>query len=76
MYQCFVDSAKVYGRVFEMGMMVKLFMKTNPFSALGLAPVGLGLFLHGRMPLKPTRIKGMKELKAILNKAKTLGGAK
>jgi len=76
MYQCFVDSAKGNGRVYELGMMIKLFLKTNPFSAFKLAPVGLGLFLHGRMPLKPTRIKGIKELKVILDKAKKLGGAK
>ena len=76
MYQCFVDSAKGNGRVYELGMMIKLFLKTNPFAALKMAPVGLGLFLHGRMPLKPTRIKGKKELKAILNKAKKLGGGK
>jgi heterodisulfide reductase subunit C len=76
MYKCFVDSAKSNGRVYELGMMIKLFLKTNPFSALKLAPVGLGLFLHKRLPLKPSRIKGMGELKAILDKAKALGGAK
>jgi len=76
MYQCFVDSAKSNGRVYELGMMLKLFLKTNPFAALKLAPVGLGMFLHGRLPLKPSRIKEIGELKAILNKAKALGGAK
>lgn len=76
MYQCFVDSARSNGRVYELGMMIKLFLKTNPFSALKLAPVGLGLLLHKRLPLTPSRIKGMSELKAILKKARELGGAK
>jgi len=76
MYQCFVDSAKGNGRVYELGMMIKLFLKTNPFAAIKLAPVGLGLFLHRRLPLKPSRIKGTGELKAILDKARALGGAK
>jgi len=76
MYQCFVDSARSNGRVYELGMMIKLFLKTNPFSALKLAPVGMGLFFHKRLPLKPSRIKGMSDLKAILNKARELGGAK
>jgi heterodisulfide reductase subunit C len=76
MYQCFVDSAKGNGRVYELGMMLKLFLRTNPFAALKLAPVGLGLFLHKRMPLRPSRIKGRGELKAILDKARALGGAK
>jgi heterodisulfide reductase subunit C len=76
MYQCFVDSARGNGRVYELGMMVKLFLKTNPFAALKLAPVGLGLLLHKRLPMRPSRIKGIAELKAILNKARELGGAK
>ncbi len=76
MYRCFVDSAKSNGRVYEMGMMLKLFLKTNPFAALKMAPIGLGMFLHKRLPLKPNRIKGIGELKAILDKAKALGGAK
>jgi heterodisulfide reductase subunit C len=76
LYRCFVDSARSNGRVYELGMMIKLFLKTNPFSALKLAPVGLGLFLHKRLPLKPSRIKGMGELKAIMDKAEELGGAK
>lgn len=76
MYQCFVDSAKGNGRVYELGMMLKLFLKTNPFAALKMAPVGLGLLLHRRLPLRPSRIKGMGELKAILDKARALGGAK
>jgi len=76
MYQCFVDSAKGNGRVYELGMMLKLFLKTNPFAALKLAPVALGLLLHRRLPLKPSQIKGIGELKAILDKAKALGGAK
>lgn len=76
MYKCFVDSAKGNGRVYELGMMLKFFLRTNPFAALKMAPVGLGLFLHKRLPLKPSRIKGRGELKAILDKARALGGAK
>ena len=76
MYECFVDSAKGNGRVYELGIMLKLFLKTNPFAALKLAPMGLGMLLHRRMPLTPSRIKGIAELKAIMDKAKALGGAK
>ena len=76
MYKCFVDSAKSNGRVYELGIMLKLSLKTNPFSAVKLLPVGLGLLLHRRLPLKPSRIKGIGELKAILDKAKAVGGAK
>ena len=75
MYKCFVDSAKGNGRVYELGMMLKFFLRTNPFAALKLAPVGLGLLLHKRLPLKPSRIKRGRELKAILDKARALGDA-
>ena len=76
MYQCFVDSARSHGRVYELGMMMKLFLKTNPFAALKMTPVGMGLFSHKRLPMRPPRIKGMSGLKAILKKARELGGAK
>ena len=51
-------------------------MKTNPLAMLKMTTIGLGLFLHGRMPLKAPGIKAKKELKAILDKARALGGAK
>lgn len=79
MYKCFVDSTKDNGRVFEMGVMLKLFTRINPFTALNMvkmAPVGLGLLLHQRLPFKPSRIKRIGELKAILDKARELGGGK
>jgi heterodisulfide reductase subunit C len=79
MYKCFVESAKGNGRVYELGVMLKLFTRTNPFTALNMVkmlPVGLGLILHKRLPFRPHRIKGIGELKAILDKAKALGGAK
>lgn len=76
MYKTFVDSAKSNGRVYEVGMMLKLFLKTNPFAALKMAPVGLSLLLHKRLPLRPSRIKAREQLKAILDKAGALGGAK
>ena len=79
MYRCFVESAKGNGRVYELGVMLKLFTRINPFTALNMVkmlPVGLGLILHKRLPLKPSRIKGISELKAILDKARELGGVK
>jgi hypothetical protein len=40
-----------------------------------MAGMGMGMLRRGRMDLIPTRIKGLDQLKAILGKAKTLGGA-
>jgi hypothetical protein len=37
-----------------------------------MAPMGLGMLRKGRMSLAPKPIKGINELKAILNRAKEL----
>jgi hypothetical protein len=40
-----------------------------------MASMGMGMLIKGRMDLIPTRIKSLKQLKAILAKAKQIGGA-
>ena len=76
MYRAFVDSIKSNGRVHEVGMMMKFYLKTNPLAALKMLPVGLKLLSHGRMPLKGRKIKGTRQLKTIMEKAEALGGAR
>ncbi len=68
LYRTFVDSIRANGRVHEFGMMVKYYLLTNPLAALKLWRVGLQLFLHGRLSLLPTRIKGKEDLDRILRK--------
>ncbi len=96
MYRTFVDSIRSNGRVHEFGFMVRYYIRAmrfylpssakplNPlrvFELFGMFPVALGLYSHGRLALRPSRIKGMKELKAIIEKAEAiekaqaLGGA-
>ena len=67
-YRSFVNSIKSSGRVYEFGMMFEFYLKTGLLSAMKLLPLSLGLFRHGRMPLKPRRVKGREELKQILRK--------
>ncbi len=74
MYAAFVNSIKNNGRVHEVGMMMDYYLKTNPFAALKVAPVGLKLLTHGRMAMKASRIKGTGQIKAMIKKAQTLGG--
>lgn len=77
------------GRVHELGFMVMFYRRkffslltTNPLSAVkmvtlvGMAPRGIGLFSHGRLGLRGAKIKGNKELQAIIKKAEELGGAR
>jgi heterodisulfide reductase subunit C len=68
LYRSFVDSIEANGRVHELGMMVKYYMGAGPLAALRLWKVGLQLFLHRRLPARPTRIRGRADLASILRK--------
>jgi len=82
MYRAFIDSIKSYGRVHEVGMMTKYYLsavltlKVNPFSLVKMLPLALNLLSHGRIALRPTRIKGAQQVKTIVERAKALGGVK
>jgi len=90
MYQAFVDNVKDNGRVHELSFMLRYYLRdaksylptrTSPlkpftaFKLLGMMPIGWGLLLRGRMPLKARKIRGSKDLKAIVEKAESMGGA-
>ena len=82
MYRAFIDSIRSNGRVHELGMMMKFYLSTlstgkmNPLATIKMLPLALKLLLHGRMSIKPTKIKGSKQLKTIVEKAQALGGAR
>jgi heterodisulfide reductase subunit C len=73
-YRSFVDSINGHGRVFELGMMLRYYLLTNPLASMKLWKVGLQLFLHKRMPLRPAHIKDKGDLAKILRKFKEVGG--
>ena len=72
MYKAFVDSIKNNGRVYELGFMLKFYLKTNPFALFGLMDVGIDLFLCGRLAIAPRKAKGGEKVKAILERAQSL----
>ena len=89
MYRAFVNSIKSNGRIFELGMMTQFYLSTlltksyllavltgkaNPLATIKMLPLALKLFTHGRMSIKPRKIKGTDQLKTIVEKARTLGG--
>jgi heterodisulfide reductase subunit C len=80
MQRTLVNVLKGQGRVHELGVMGRFFLRTNPLAALKMAPVGLRLFLRGRLPLRAEKIKGTDQLKAIVKEAQKeaqmMGGAK
>ncbi len=75
MYRSFVNSIKANGRVHEFGMIAMFYLRTSLLAGMRLLPVALSLLRHGRLPLKPHRVKGRKELRQILQKFAEVRGA-
>lgn len=74
--ETFIDLVENYGRSFELGLATRYHLRHHPLNAVRMATtIGMGLLRKDRMDLTPKRIKGIKQLKAILSKAKELGGA-
>ena len=81
LYKIFIANIESNGRICEVLMMLKFYFSTiftgkmNPLTAIKMLPVALKLLSHGRMPLKPEKIKGREQLKAMLERARALEGA-
>lgn len=70
--QTFVGMVETFGRSFELGLATRHYLKHFPLRLPGLGSMGWGLLRTRRMSMVPKRIKRMEQLKAILDKAKTL----
>jgi len=70
--QAFISNVYKYGRNFEMGLAVKYFLKAAPQKLLASAGFGLAMVRKGRISIKPTSIKKVKELRAIIDRANQL----
>jgi heterodisulfide reductase subunit C len=71
----FITWVENFGRSFELGLAGMHMVRHNPFGVFKIAGMGVGMVTKGRMAFTPTRIKGLDQLKAILNKAKELEAA-
>lgn len=76
MYRSFSDFVYSIGSVPEMGFMTWFYILSNPLRAVRMMPLALSLFRHGRLSVKARRLKpdAERQLKAILDKAESLGG--
>lgn len=70
-YRAFVGIVERDGRIFEPELMTRYMLKTNPVQLLKQSRLGLKLLRHRRFPLRRHRIRGMKDLKKIIEQAKT-----
>lgn len=65
--KAFFGRVESHGRNSESRVLIELALRTNPFSLLKMAPIGLKLMRTGRMVLGQDRIKDPAQLKAILD---------
>lgn len=70
--ETFVDMVEKYGRSYEFGLATRHYLKHAPLRLVGMSMMGLGMLTKGRMSMIPHRIKGMTQLKSILEKAKEM----
>ncbi|HEY3356994.1 MAG TPA: 4Fe-4S dicluster domain-containing protein [Polyangia bacterium] len=64
------------GRNNESSLLMRFYMKVNPFAMMRKAPLGMQLMSRGRMPLGGEKIKDkdIEQLRAIIAKTEEMGG--
>lgn len=70
----FTGFVEDYGRSFEFGLASRYYFFNKPLSMLKLVPMGLSMLSRGRMHLRPNKIRRVDQLRAIITKAKEIGG--
>ena len=76
MYRSFNHFACALGSLHEFGFMTWYYILSNPLRAWKMLPIAWNLFKRNRLSIKARRLtpEGTSQLKAILDKAETLGG--
>ena len=73
--ETFIGYVEKYGRSFELGLATRYHLTHSPLTKIGHGPMALGMMLKDRLAMRPARIKGIAQLRAVLAKAKILEGA-
>lgn len=68
----FISNIYKYGRSYEMGLVIKYFLKTDPKKLLANAAFGMKMMSKGRISMKPNSIKRVSEIRAIIDRAREL----
>lgn len=71
----FTDMVKRHGRITEMLLVIKLFLKTNPLAAMGNWRLGIDLLKTGRMSLATEKIEKRGDLGRMLDAVDEKKGA-
>jgi heterodisulfide reductase subunit C len=70
----FTDMVERFGRSYEIGIATLYHGLNRPLAALKMGPMGMAMFVRGRMNIMPTKIKNVEQLQAIVKKAREIGG--
>ncbi len=71
MSETFVNMVRKFGRNHEMGLLARYFLLTSPFKMLSRIGLGFTLLSRGRLPWRPHKIKGIRELQRMISRAET-----
>jgi heterodisulfide reductase subunit C len=73
--ESFIGFVESYGRSFEVGLATRYHLTHKPLQKVSLGSFGLDMLTRDRLSLRPEKIKGIKQLQAILSRAKQLEAA-
>ena len=74
MAKTFTDFVEKYGRSYEIGLAIgyHAFKRWKPVEVMKMGPMGIQMLLRRRMAFKPTKIRQIDQLRAIIRKAREL----
>ncbi|MDI6813530.1 MAG: 4Fe-4S dicluster domain-containing protein [Desulfitobacteriaceae bacterium] len=64
-YDCFNSVLRSYGRLYESGLLVRLALKTDPMSLVAYGPLGVKMFLKGKLNLLPERVRALDDIRKL-----------
>jgi heterodisulfide reductase subunit C len=70
----FTDMVERFGRSYEAGLATMYYLLNRPVALMKMMPMGASIFFKGRMAIRPTKIKNVEQLQAIIKKAREIGG--
>ena len=71
--KAFTENVYKFGRNYELGLGLKYILKTNLVKLFPNTGFGLKMIKNGRLGLLPKRLKRMREIRAIIDKANQFG---
>lgn len=71
MSETFARNVKRYGRNYEVGLLLRYFLRTKPTGLYKQRKAGFSLWRHGRLKIRPSKIGNIDQLRKIIAKAET-----